>query len=425
MFNQISIRQRLAVMVACVCGIQVITASLIFIKLDNLDAQLLSLLEQELPIQAQQPLQLIESNLVGLEYWAIGMTALSLLLAVAIAGWFIRAVMRGIETGLDSLSSMANGDFSCRIPQNEGGELGRLLKSMEDTRITIANLLLGIRTSTLEVTTAATMLSDSSECVQTNAQTQSEEVVQMATAAHQMATTADEVAQSAASTQMATSDVTERSRESQQANEEAMGHTQKLVDSLSQSSNAMESLNENSRNIGTVLDVIKGIAEQTNLLALNAAIEAARAGEQGRGFAVVADEVRHLAQRTHESTEEIETMIEQFRSGAREAVVTMQHSCELGGHTIELSERSNMLMEKVNEAIAKVNAMNTHIASAAEEQRSVVNALNDNVDRVSGASDLSQSQIQQVSACSTQLTATATMLQNAIDHFRLEEMQSA
>ena len=363
----------------------------------------------------------IEVEATSLEYISVSASLISLLIACAMVLWFSRAIMRGLDKGLVALRDLAGGDFSRPVAKDEPGELGELLCAMEKTRNTVAQLLIGVRHSTEEVAQASDSLSVCSCEVQNNVSRQTDEVTQVATAVNQMASTAQEVARSASATQAATGEATQRSQERQQANLEAMGHTEQLVESLNQSGEVMGALEQNSHNIGTVLEVIKGIAEQTNLLALNAAIEAARAGEQGRGFAVVADEVRHLAQRTHESTTEIESMIEQFRSGTHEAVQTIQRSCDLGGRTIELSGRFSELMSQMNDAIQRVNEMNTQIASAAEEQSGVVEEINVNVVRVSDASEGNAQQIQQVAAASEQLTATASQLRNAIDHFRLPE----
>ncbi|MDR9436671.1 MAG: PAS domain-containing methyl-accepting chemotaxis protein [Thiohalophilus sp.] len=210
-------------------------------------------------------------------------------------------------------------------------------------------------------------------------QRQCDEIDQVATAMNEMAATVQEVAQNTQSAMNAANEATEQARAGALTVTEAIGVIENLSESVKQAQQVIQKLSEDSTSIGSVLEVITGIAEQTNLLALNAAIEAARAGEQGRGFAVVADEVRTLAQRTQDSTREIHTIVERIQGGVQHVVNEMGEVTEKAEHGVAQVEESAMALSEISGAVTSINDMNTQIASSAEEQSAVAEEINRNI----------------------------------------------
>lgn len=364
-------------------------------------------------------IQSIDEQTKSLEQQVVIAAVLVMLISMLISRATRKAIQRGLAKAMVALKELQQGNLSKAVLADEPAEIGEMLLLMEKTRQDLSQLLLLVQRSTVEVSGAAAVLADSSLGVQDNVQQQSLQMEQIATAMHEMSVTAHEVAQSVATTHSASEEAAQNSVASQNMNTQAVQSTESLVKSLAESAESLSELEKNSENIGAVLVVIKGIADQTNLLALNAAIEAARAGEQGRGFSVVADEVRHLAQRTQTSTTEIEAMISGFRHSAQQAVVRMQQSSELGGKTITFSGESSVLMQQVNTSIDKVRDMSLQIASAAEQQSSAIEEINVSVSVVHQAAEHNAELVTQVAAASQQLTSMAGTLNDAVKRFQL------
>lgn len=362
----------------------------------------------------------IEHEAVGLEQTVLWVGVTQVIVAIVIAWFLIRFIMGGLKRADLTISQLSDGNFAVPVKTDVPGEIGTLLHHMEVMRVAVADLLRAVSGSTNEVSGAATALAHSNVEVQENVRSQTEQIEQVAVAVNQMAATAASIAENSSLTHHSAETAANQSSESERINDQANEYTRQLITSLGNTGAALTELDQNTETIATVLDVIKSIAEQTNLLALNAAIEAARAGEQGRGFAVVADEVRHLAQRTQESTAEIETMIEQFKRGSSQAVASMQQSQQLGEKTISASEQASELMVEVNRAIASLNDMNLQVASAAEEQSSVVEELNQNFEAVRMAAETNASEVGMVAATSEELSTTAINLQGLVGQFTLD-----
>ncbi|OEE68803.1 chemotaxis protein [Enterovibrio norvegicus FF-33] len=350
----------------------------------------------------------IEEKAVLLEIAVVSSVIVALLVAIIMSRIILNRIYVGLTKVSNALAIQAAGDFSRSAVIDEPGIIGELQKNMEGTRKSTNAMIAKVAD---EVGEAVKMLNTAAQAVKRNSDAQSGEIIQVATAVNEMSATAQEISNNAIQTQTATESASQQSSESMRINQESMKQTNSLIESLNLSSVALTELEKNSGNITSVLDVIKGIAEQTNLLALNAAIEAARAGEQGRGFAVVADEVRSLAQRTHDSTSEIETMIAQLSSVTKEAVDTMQKSCEMGDQTLKLSQESSSLLAQAGNATAEVTDMNLLVASAAEQQSGVVEEINVNVNKISEMATQSASEVEMLVEATSRLNQISSDLQ--------------
>ncbi|MCL1140914.1 methyl-accepting chemotaxis protein [Shewanella pneumatophori] len=299
-----------------------------------------------------------------------------------------RAILSSIESMKQSIVTIqADSDLTRRIDITTKDELGQLSRSF--------NLMLDkFQTSLLSVAETSSSLADSSRgmAVTTadaaiSVQTQRDELEMVATAMNEMTATVVEVAKNANDA----ADAAVQTDTQSQAGLQVVNNTVQAIEGLAvgieRAAQVVKDLEDDSHQIGSILDVIKGIAEQTNLLALNAAIEAARAGEQGRGFAVVADEVRTLASRTQESTEEIQRMIEKLQGGAKSAANAMTDSRQYVDDSVNHARSAGEVLQNIAKAIATITDMNTQIATAAEEQSTVSEEINTNIVNISNAAE--------------------------------------
>jgi methyl-accepting chemotaxis protein len=247
---------------------------------------------------------------------------------------------------------------------------------------------------------------------------QKQETEMVASAITEMTATVQEVASNAEGASRAAADADNEAKEGNQVVNSTVQAITALAREIEDSSAVIEKLKGDSENIGTVLDVIKGIAEQTNLLALNAAIEAARAGEQGRGFAVVADEVRTLAQRTQQSTAEIEGLIDALQGGAEQAVSVMTQSRDRAGATVEKAQHAGQSLSSITQAVETILQMNTQIATASEEQSAVSEEIQRNVVNIQTISEETSMGAEQTSSASAELARLGEQLQALVGQFK-------
>ena len=335
------------------------------------------------------------SSPAAIKLEAINLVRLNLLLvALAVVVSFVLflfAVQRSILTPakllVTDLAYMASGDFTHRISVQSNDEIGQIAASAAKLQADMSTIVKSINQSVFKLSAAAEEMAHITEKSNQALMNQRNETGQAATAMNEMTATVHEVAQN---TQLAAESASQASTEvgtGQKVVDESIRSIALLVQKVERAADVIHQLETNSREIGSVLDVIRSIAEQTNLLALNAAIEAARAGEQGRGFAVVADEVRVLAQRTQKSTEEIQKMIQRLQAGAQEAVVAMTQSRSQADVTRDTAAKAGQVLTSITKAVASINDMNALIASAAEEQNAVTEEINRNIVNISTAAE--------------------------------------
>ncbi|WP_372840262.1 methyl-accepting chemotaxis protein [Pseudomonas protegens] len=248
---------------------------------------------------------------------------------------------------------------------------------------------------------------------------QNNEIEQAATAVNEMTSAVEEVARNAVSTSEASQNATQSAGDGRDMVQETVAAIERMTGDVQSTASLIGDLANESRDIGKVLDVIRGLADQTNLLALNAAIEAARAGEAGRGFAVVADEVRALAHRTQQSTSEIERMIGSIQSGTEHAVDSMRNSTERAESTLTIARNAGQSLDTINSAIIEINERNLVIASAAEEQAQVAREVDRNLVNIRDLSVQSTSGANQTRSASSELSILAVDLNNLVTRFQL------
>jgi len=334
--------------------------------------------------------------------------------------WMIQQnIIKPAQTLVRDFNRMADGDFSGAIASSSSDEIGQIASAAERMQVDISDMVQRINQSVYTLSTSAEEMSHVSDQANQAMMAQRQETDQVATAMNQMTATVHEVAQNA---QLAADSASQANAEvstGQSVVNDAIRAIGSLVQKVEQASDVIHNLESDSVEIGSVLDVIRSIAEQTNLLALNAAIEAARAGEQGRGFAVVADEVRVLAQRTQTSTEEIQKMIERLQSGSQEAVEAMNQSRSQADVTRDTAAKAGEVLTAITSSVANINDMNTLIASAAEEQNAVAEEVNRNVVNISQASETTAESVASTARSSEDLRNVAEELKHVVSRLKV------
>lgn len=347
-----------------------------------------------------------------------GASGAGLILAFIGIYLFMVRAFRPLNIIIKGMNDIASGDLTARYTVTTDDETGQLMGAMKAMIERLKTIVENITGSTGKLSKSAEKLAAITVETNEGVKRQQSEAEQVATAANQMTATVQEVSRS---TQMA-AEASARANEEALSGKEVVTQTVRAIDALAneveQAATVIHRLRSDSENIGVVLDVIKGIAEQTNLLALNAAIEAARAGEQGRGFAVVADEVRTLASRTQESTKEIEGMIERLQTGAIEAVHVMEESQKRAQVGVEQAARAGASLEAIAEAVETINTMTTQIASAAEEQSAAAEEIDRNVTSISHVIQQSAKSSEQIYVASEEMADLATELHGLVGQFK-------
>ena len=369
--------------------------------------------------------QLSESNKEASDQYSmafdllIGILIVSTLLTILFAWLLTSSITLPIAQALAAAEDIAEGNLTRPIKVDGSDEAGRLLAAMKKMQEKLRDTLQRISGSATQLASAAEELNTVTDESARGLSQQNKEIEQAATAVNQMTSAVEEVARNAVSTSDASKSATTSAGDGRELVMETVGAIERMSGDVQSTAELIGNLANESRDIGKVLDVIRGLADQTNLLALNAAIEAARAGEAGRGFAVVADEVRALAHRTQQSTSEIERMVGSIQGGTEQAVNSMRNSTERAESTLNIAKGAGMALDTINQAIVQINERNLVIASAAEEQAQVAREVDRNLVNIRDLSVQSATGANQTSAASNELSRLAVDLNSMVARFSL------
>lgn len=346
------------------------------------------------------------------------LTVLALVIGLFASVVISRQITSPLALTVDLARRIAKGDLTVQAKSNRKDELGDLQNAMQDMAQNLNTLVQGIGNGVTHISTSAEKLSAMSEQTSAGVRQQKSEVDQVATAMHEMASTVQEVARNTTDASAAATLADQQARHGSTVVKQAAAQISELAVAIEELGGAMNVLSQDSEQIGKVIDVIKAVAEQTNLLALNAAIEAARAGEQGRGFAVVADEVRSLAQRTQDSTKEIEALIVTLQQGTQAASALMASSRERTLDTVELAQKAELAITEINQSIGTIQEMSLQISAAAEQQSAVADEINRSIVSVRDVADQSAVASEESAAATIELASLGQDLQRMTAHFR-------
>ena len=349
----------------------------------------------------------------------LGSSALALLVGL-IAAWLItRLIVGPLRSVIRVAEQIAAGDLTGRVEVERRDEIGQLMRAMQQMSLGLSGIVSGLQASIEQLASSAHSLSTVTEQTHKEVSSQKEETEQVAAAMNQMTATVHDVARNAEEAAQAAQAADGKVDSGQVVVRQSMQRIELLADSAQSTSQSIGSLSTQIQNIGSVLEVIKSVAEQTNLLALNAAIEAARAGEQGRGFAVVADEVRALARRTQQSTGEIEQLVSALRLAAQSSVRQIQDSGELVKLAVSDALQTESALGSIAAAVSQIQQMNQQIAAAAEQQSSVAEEINRSVTSIRASADQSALAMQGNTTSSLELAQLGAQLKGMVGHFRL------
>ena len=312
-----------------------------------------------------------------------------------------------------------NGDLTRRLPEPNNDEISHLCGSVNSFVANLQNMIASIIKDVHQLSTEANQLQDYGKILYKNANTQKIETGSTASAINELASSMMEVTNNTEDADAKAKEADKEAIDGTAVVNKAISSIENLSNDVAKTASAIDLLKQDSENIGGVLDVIRGIAEQTNLLALNAAIEAARAGEQGRGFAVVADEVRTLASRTQTATQEIQVMIERLQAGSNDAVIAINDSKENSASTVEQTQQAGTSLNNIAELVKAISDMNTHVAFAVDQQSTVIVSVNESVAAIDTASEETVQNAKHTEGLSERLSSLASRLDTLVCKFKV------
>ncbi|RUO23980.1 methyl-accepting chemotaxis protein [Aliidiomarina minuta] len=375
---------------------------------------------QEINIQGQ--VNGVIDQTTGFAAAMMTITLIAIIAGIVIAYRIITRLLRTIggepEEAAELIKRIAAGDLTVSVrTKYKGSIMAAVGQLAQDLSLMIKETI----SASSELAAASMQLAQTAARNEQLIEQQQSETDQGAAAIHQMSQTVQEVASHTVEASNVAGNADTEFKTGEQEVAKSQSSINSLADEVRGAAQVIDNLSEESRKIGSVLEVIQGIAEQTNLLALNAAIEAARAGEHGRGFAVVADEVRSLATRTQQSTSQINEMIERMQGGASQAVSVMQRGQEQASESVEQARRAGESLQGINKSVTMLNDMNAQIATAAEEQSTVAEEINQNFVRITDSAAASSKGAKEISEASRDLEALAQSLQNNVRKFSVSE----
>ncbi|KFX68275.1 chemotaxis protein [Pseudomonas taeanensis MS-3] len=354
----------------------------------------------------------------------LGMALVGLLIAGIglLVVWFVgHGIARPLKQMVSMLDDIAQGegDLTRRLNSDRSDELGAIATGFNTFLSKLQAMISQVVISVQQVSDSSGHTADIAIRTNQGVQKQMAEIDQVATAVHEMTATAQDVARNATHAAEAANHADQAANQGKTIVNNSAHSITALAGEIGRAVSVVQTLAKDSENINAILVAIRGIAEQTNLLALNAAIEAARAGEQGRGFAVVADEVRNLAQKTQQATEEIQSMIQQLQHGTREVVKVMEESQSKTDDSVKQAAQAAQALEEITQAVSVINDMNTQIASAAEEQSAVAEDINRNVTNIGQVANEVAGGADEASRASAELTQLAEQQRRLINQFKV------
>lgn len=344
---------------------------------------------------------------------------LALAATIALAVLFTRSLVAPIGRALGVAERIANNDFSQAVTPDGTDEPGRLLAALGQMQANLRRTLAELSDSSNQLASTSEEMAAVTDDTLRGIQRQNDEIAQSATAMNQMSAAVDEVANNAVLASEAARTSSTAAEQGHAQVEQTVASINDLQGSVGRAAGELDALADQVRSIGGVLEVIRGVADQTNLLALNAAIEAARAGEAGRGFAVVADEVRALAHRTQQSTAQIEDMVVAIQAGTAKAVSSMAESSERARVSVEVAQAAGAALEDITSAIAQINARNLNIASATEEQAQVAREVDRSLVSIRDLSAQTAAGAEQTAAAGNDVSRLAVDLNGTVMRFKL------
>jgi methyl-accepting chemotaxis protein len=353
------------------------------------------------------------------KYLVSSLVVLMLIAALYLFAGFYRSAMCAIIPLKDASKQLADGDLHVRVPVTSNDEISEVAIAFNDMATQFSSIIHEVADSTTHLASAAEELSATAAQTAEGLNQQRTQTELVATAITQMTATVQEVAHNAEAASNGANQADKAANNGQNVVSRTVSAIDELATKVERAAEVIHALEKDSESIGSVLDVIKGIAEQTNLLALNAAIEAARAGEQGRGFAVVADEVRTLASRTQESTQEIQQMIERLQAGANDAVHVMEQARTQADSSVAQATEAGESLAEITGAVNTISDMNAQIACAAEQQSAVAAEINGNVVSISDVANQTATGAEQTTQSSVALSDLSHQLSNLVARFKV------